>query len=435
MPEDRPTQLYDTRSGSGTRYVEYAISAMGVQLARSPILYSGSDLKIAKNVVLSREGKAGGLTKRPGLRPISDMSHPTDGRAIHGSVVVPFTDTQDIPVRLYHPTDDSVVSIMKLAEWSSDFRERYALKLAAASATQIYLASNDYTPGTDPPSLHVSLGATSVPVYTIRGSVTPYFITCMKAIEILSDTYIYTGITTINGNDSYISVFRYNTSTGDIDSIGDRQGPFTNKITAVTDIVLRKDNPFILTYTTGEVNSAYELKGDVWSPFSFNIDNASPISMATGADGLLYVGCTNTANNDVSAKLLSLSVDNTVVEVESAEVDSGWSAFLSVINYEDRIYAALYKENSLSITIGLIEDDGWQEDVVVRGLDADGAAVTELWPAAQYVGQAAVINRGLHYVLPSSTANGAVIRKLDGEWSVVESDDDFRGPIVGILDD
>ena len=45
MPEDRPTQLYDTRSGSGTRYVEYAISAMGVQLARSPILYSGSDLE------------------------------------------------------------------------------------------------------------------------------------------------------------------------------------------------------------------------------------------------------------------------------------------------------------------------------------------------------------------------------------------------------
>ena len=428
------------------RFVTDSIGDRGVQLTGSPISYNGSELEMAQNVVLTRDGNLMGLTKRPGLFPLADVRHmpegddPVEGRPIHGIIPVPFTDTQEVQVSIYSPYDESIVTRDKFSAWSSDFREVYALSVATATPTQIYLASNDYDVVSAPPALAVSIGATNVPVFKLRvaeGTTTyPGFISCVKAIEEGEITYIYCAAVTYFKDDSYICVFKYNSANGAVAMVGGFI-VLSNRNSLVSDIISVGGSPFISIATPDRLESSRILRGNDWVEVHLKTSNVVPLSALNNtSQGLIYLGCSNSPEQTAPARILAIDPSENVSTIVSTPTGSGWSGYTSLTLFEGTIYAVRYKTlPRVSITVGRIVNTGWEEDVVVRGLDEDGNAVDELWPSAEYAGQMSVINGDLYLSIPSVTDDGALLRRRDGDWSVVGRDRSYRGVVLGTLDE
>ena len=101
------------------------------------------------------------------------------------------------------------------------------------------------------------------------------------------------------------------------------------------------------------------------------------------------------------------------------------------MSYRDTIYALEWVEDPRVVNVRVLREGNWDLDLQVSGL-VEGIRGGE-WVPADAIGQSAVVGDVLYSVFPSTSADGAVLKKDGDDWSAHASGRAFRGPIGGVL--
>ena len=390
----------------------------------SPTTYGGNDLRIAQNVIAMRDGNIEGLSKRPGLRPLTTAGLGDD--TIYSIFGVPLADATTTPVTTYAPLNgsapDDIAELAKFSDWSTDPREVYALRLLSTTDTKVYYAGNDGS-ATQVPSLYVSSGGTGVPIFTPRRTddVIPDAITCVRALRRPDGTaIIYFAVASINDVRSLLTIYGLEVSSGVVTQVGvDIEFRF-NAI--VTDIIHRNGGLLLLIAAPNNPSCALRQDGDAWLE-AFSLGTWFPLSGTKDEAGNIYVGTSNRRDTSERAAILRWSAEGGEVEdVRQSPLNVGYAHFSALVNFEGDVYAGAFTETPDDIDILQLSGDTWSVDRNVKGTD------TGLYGAANYLGSSAVIDGSLLLVLPGQVA----LKRTDDVWAA-DALADYRGPIGGIL--
>ena len=433
------------------RYLVPNLASKGVQLSKSALDYSGSDLRQAKNVVIDRRVSAEALVKRPGLAPI--LTNELEG-PIRGLVSVPLSDPNEVPVRYLaagpanwrtslngqdwenltsiNPTLDPAKYVNPLKLNESDC---YALRLADASGVQVYYVSDSFFPDvfTDYPSQLRSSDAESDILVEESKDSSLVVVTAVRTVTTPNgEEILYIGaLRTPNMTTSDLVINTINLATGvrsrvplDISSYeSDDQDRYI-----ITSIFYYDAVPFYLLAKSGGGGWLLSPDGAVAAPIS---DDLIPLSLNI-IEGMAYVGCSNSIEHSARAAILQCDLgqpEPTFVSRLQARSGLGRAAFTALTTYAGHLYTILTTSSpTLSMAIYRLDPTDLYDSALEYSIGQD-------LPDIQFAGQGRVIKNDLFFTVSGRDVNdhkvGAILRKHNNNWEIVDYAP-VNGPIVGM---
>lgn len=433
-----------------TKHATYNLGAHGVVLTPTEVHRPEGSLRSAQNAIFSLDGSEGGLRKRGGLTKLTSS---TLAGTVRGLVNVPLDDPDDLTLLAFAPIDagsgntwdtssdgdtwtgaSTLTRVVRTGNLTAftHVLERFLLRVADGSQTQVFYPTHDYTPGTDQPSLLVTNGTYDVTLFTPPNTTgASDEDTIISGVRYI-DPYVYFTARAPNSANTVWQAYRLNTETGRVQRVG---APVSETGTVfVADLVIFNGRLWSFQVRPGA--GGYGAKSievptdegiEIETSWTAEYTDADDMSMSAAVyQGNLYVGTSNGISpGSVTPKVFKITPGSAVSTSDSGSAGgSNASAYGGLIVYQDELYAARWVESASAMSIRKFDGSSWTED-----LD-----VTADFSNAEYIGQSMVDRDDLYFCFPSTTAaNGAIYRKRSGTWSRVSDGVAYRGPLARTL--
>ena len=419
--------------GLKQRYTVQDLAKVGVQLSGSPTKYAGSDLRVAKNVVINRALTAEGLVKRPGLFPV--LREPMAG-SVRGLVSVPLRDPNEVPIRYLMPTSgETWRTSVNSSDWEDlsglqplldvqryksilDVRdeELYSLRLSDAKGPICYYVPNSFYPDafqSYPSSLRSTDSVVDQLVIQVEELNVPQIITSVKSATRHDGTdFVYGASAVIGDSVSILRMGSVNLKTGERGAV-DLIEPTFDGIAYISDIFPYESVP---VYLVKSGNGGFLYHPDTDDPVEFT--NQIPVSLAI-FNGIAYVGTVTPYNENAENRAEIIAVDletGTQKPIFRTSFESPRVSCTSLIIQNRNLYFVAGTPDAFAIYA--IED--LSDEIATYSVQIVGdTGIEPLYVVSRD-------STGLRYPLPARKVGGAIYFPFYGE---PEAEDDIGDPL------